>query len=261
MARMNKIGVMVIDPDERAGLSLKAAVPWEIKGFRFIGVYASPPVLPFPLSYEPLLIITEINLKDTGFQEVFPVLREMYPEACLAVLTSRDDLAPALWAFRYGVMRYLLKPFKLEQVMELLLAADAACRRGGILVLGRLENSAQNAGIAGRVKAYVECHYTDRSLSLKSVADVFHLNYSYLSSLFHKHTGATYSDYVSGLRIRYVKQLLCESGMKMSEIAHAAGFCDSQVLYYAFKNATGMTPRAYRSAQLSKGDVHSPHDI
>ena len=188
-------------------------------------------------------------------------MRGRFPEACLAVLTAQDRLAPALEAFQHGVIRYLLKPFKLEQVFELLGAVDSTYRSGRPSRPPDLTKSAGNAGIAGRVQAYVESHYTDRRLSLKSVAEVFHLNYSYLSSLFKKQTGSTYSDYVSALRIRFVKELLKDSGMKMSEIALAAGFSDSQVLYYAFKNATGMTPRVYRGCLASPKERRLTDDI
>lgn len=249
---MNTIGVILLDPDERAALCLKAAIPWEDKGFAFIGVYPGPLACPPRGAFEHLLVISEINLPGIPRLEVFSRLRSLYPEACLAILTSEDDLLPALEAFRHGVARYLLKPFKLEQIFELLTAAGSVFRRGTLSVPPGLLKSDRNAGIAGRVQAYVECHYTDQRLTLKSVAQEFHLNYSYLSSLFKKQTGMTYSDYVSALRIRFVKELLKDKGMKMSEIAHAAGFNDSQVLYYAFKNATGTTPGMYRDCLTPK---------
>ena len=259
MEKMKKNSVILIDSDEHAALNLKATVPWEEQGFIFSGVYPQPLACPICAVPDPLLVISEIEFPDLLFQDAFKALRSRFPQAFLVILTKDERLEPVREAFKYGVFRYLIKPFNLGEVIELLSVSDNVIRKGNSSSFVSGEVVIREAGIAGRVQAYVEGHYTDPDLTLKSIAEEFHLNYSYLSFLFKKQTGLTYSDYISGLRIRFVKELLRDTGMKMSQIAQAAGFTDSQVLYYAFKNAAGMTPRAYREGLVSDS-VHLSGD-
>lgn len=239
--------MILIDPDERAAQRLKAAIPWKEAGFAFRGTY--PGILSCPLidAEEPLLVIAEILLPGMAFLEVFRALRARFPGTILAVLTSDGRLAPAREAFRHGVIRYLQKPFSTAEVMELLLVA---ARHGRPSAPWDALPSQRDGNIAEKIQVYVDTHYTDHRLELKSIAGEFHLNYSYLSFLFKKQTGMKYSQYVGSLRIRLAKRLLKDTGMKMAEVARAAGFRDAQVFYYAFKNATGTTPRAYREGGL-----------
>lgn len=250
--------VILIDPNEQAALCLKAAVPWKEKGFSFGGVYPEPLACPIGYATEPLLVISEVIIPGISYRDVFKSLRGRFPKACLAVLTADIRLEPAMEAFRHGILRYILKPFSLEHITELLAASRSAIRIGNSCAVLPGEMLERDTGMAGRVQAYVQSHYTDHHLTLKSIAEEFHLNYSYLSFLFKKQIGMTFSDYVCELRIRFVKELLKDTEMKMSQIAQAAGFSDSQVLYYAFKNATGMTPKIFReNIAFLKDEQHS----
>ena len=239
--------VILVDPDERAAQRLKAAIPWEEAGFDFLGAYPGLSACPPPGTQEPLLVIAEILLPGMSFREVLKSLRNRFPGALLAIMTSDRHLAPAREAFRYGVIRYLQKPFSAEEVTELL---NVAARHGGQSVSWSAQITGHEGNVAQRVQEYVDKHYTNHRLELKSVAEEFHLNYSYLSFLFKKQSGMKYSQYVGSLRIQLAKCLLRDTEMKMAEVARASGFRDAQILYYAFKNMTGTTPRAYREGGL-----------
>ena len=245
--QMDMNSLILIDPDERAAQRLKAAIPWEEAGFDFLGAYPGLLACPLPDTQGSLLVIAEILLPGMSFREAFRALRNRFPGAALAVLTSDGRLAPAREAFRYGVIRYLQKPFSAEEVMELL---NAFASHGGRPAPWDAPPSGKEGNIARRVQEYVDAHFSDHRLELKNVAEEFHLNYSYLSFLFKKQSGMKYSEYVGSIRIRLAKRLLRDTEMKMAEVARAAGFRDAQVLYYAFKNATGTTPRAYREGGL-----------
>ncbi|GEM_PF-2064793 len=243
--------VVLVEPDREAAERLAADFPWENSGFRIAGILDAPPPKPEDSFASPCLVLSEITFPGHTARQSLQALRAAWPTACLAVLTGDRRLASAQEAFRHGVLRYLTKPANRRDVTELM---EAAVRRmeagagwpGARAAQGNPGGGAGDEGIARRVQEYVDGRFRDHQLTLKSIAEAFHLNYSYLSFLFKKHTGLKYSAYVGGLRIRHARMLLENTCLTLSEVARASGFRDAQILYYAFKSATGLTPRVFR---------------
>ncbi|SDE45902.1 Two-component response regulator, YesN/AraC family, consists of REC and AraC-type DNA-binding domains [Paenibacillus sp. UNCCL117] len=68
----------------------------------------------------------------------------------------------------------------------------------------------------------------------------------WLSHLFKKETGQTFSDYMIDLRIEKSKALLRETPYKIYEIASMIGYQDLQYFGKLFKKRTGLSPKEYR---------------
>lgn len=84
-----------------------------------------------------------------------------------------------------------------------------------------------------------------QDLSLKRISENLHLNPSYISQLIKNETGATYSQYVTELRIRKAKELLKTTKFTLAEISEAVGFNDYFYFIKKFKRETGVTPGKY----------------
>ena len=91
---------------------------------------------------------------------------------------------------------------------------------------------------------YLEENY-EKDLSLKKIADQFHLNASYISQLIRSETGLTYTQYLTELRINKAKELLRTSSLSLAEISEAVGFNDSFYFIKKFKKEVGVTPGKY----------------
>ncbi len=87
---------------------------------------------------------------------------------------------------------------------------------------------------------------THRQVTLKELADHFHYNYSYLSSLFPQVTEMNFTDYMNELRIKRAKDLLKQVDVTISEVAESIGFTDISYFSKVFKKRTGQTPSQYR---------------
>lgn len=83
-------------------------------------------------------------------------------------------------------------------------------------------------------------------LTLSYFAELLNVNPSYLSSLFHRDTGQSVTDYVTGRRIRHAASLLQFSSLPIKTIAEQVGIKDVQYFTRLFKKNTGRTPREYR---------------
>ncbi len=69
---------------------------------------------------------------------------------------------------------------------------------------------------------------------------------TYLSKLFHKITGVTYSQYLLNARVNQAKSLLKTTDKTVSEISEKLGYYDPCHFIKQFKKAVGCSPNAYR---------------
>ncbi|MEO3944594.1 AraC family transcriptional regulator [Gorillibacterium sp. CAU 1737] len=89
------------------------------------------------------------------------------------------------------------------------------------------------------------CH---KSLSLHEIAEEFHYNAEYLSSLFKKESGMTMIYYLNKSRVDISKNLLSSNNISIKEAAYSCGFRDEKYFMKLFKKYEGMTPVQYKNA-------------
>lgn len=95
-------------------------------------------------------------------------------------------------------------------------------------------------------KEYVDRHLFE-DISLTKVAEAISISPSYLSRIFFKETGESFSDYVIRLKTEYSKKLLRETNLKVYEIAGRLGYTNPHYFSKLFKERVGMTPLEYRN--------------
>ncbi len=88
-------------------------------------------------------------------------------------------------------------------------------------------------------------------LTLGSVAQAVGINPAYLSSLFKKEMGLSFSDYVLMLRVEHAKHLLRTTSLPIIDIAGQMGFESQSYFSSVFKKQTGVSPRAFRRQLLN----------
>ncbi len=102
--------------------------------------------------------------------------------------------------------------------------------------------------ITSQVKKYIEENYSEK-ISLKSIAGLFYLNASYLSSLFKQKTGVNLNKYIETIRIDRAKALLGSlEDATVNDIAGMIGYADPNYFTKAFKKRTGKTPVEYKAS-------------
>ncbi len=93
---------------------------------------------------------------------------------------------------------------------------------------------------------YMEGHFAS-DLSLGFVASKVHLSPAYLSRIFTKKTGLSFTEYLITLRLKHTKHLLRTSEETIEQIAAAAGFSSNSYFTAVFKKHEGVTPSEYRA--------------
>lgn len=77
---------------------------------------------------------------------------------------------------------------------------------------------------------YINNNFYDSSLSVKKIAAIFSYNEKYLSYLYKKNMGITFSNYINKIRISHSEFLMKNDVLSISVIAEKCGFTD--VLYF-----------------------------
>lgn len=102
---------------------------------------------------------------------------------------------------------------------------------------------------AAEVAAWFEKEkpYLRDDLRLTDLQYVFPMSRSYLSRMFNKELGCSFSDYVNSFRIEESKRLLeSEPAASIQEIAERSGFHSISTFRRAFVKCTGLIPSEYR---------------
>ena len=95
-----------------------------------------------------------------------------------------------------------------------------------------------------QITAYVEDNLAEK-ITLKKIADQFHVSVSTVTQLFQKKAQTTFHQFLTGLRMEKACKLILE-GMPLEAIGREIGYRDHSTFYRAFRQTYGVSPREYR---------------
>jgi two-component system, response regulator YesN len=99
---------------------------------------------------------------------------------------------------------------------------------------------------------YVDQHYTER-LFLKELTADFYINLNYCCELFKRVKGCTFSEYITGLRMKKAAELLKSSSMSIGEVAKTVGYDDYFYFNRVFSKHFNLSPAKYMKNQQRNG--------
>lgn len=99
--------------------------------------------------------------------------------------------------------------------------------------------------LSNEIKNIIKQNY-DLDITLESIADELHYNPNYLSNIFKKEVGISFTDYLNNYRLKMSKKLLVETNLSIKEIAEKLRYTNSQNFIRFFKKIEGTTPGNYR---------------
>ncbi len=106
--------------------------------------------------------------------------------------------------------------------------------------------SNKSKSVLWEILQYIQKESSNPELTLTAVAEVFHMNDSYLSRSFKKELGFSFSKYLNRLRMEKAILLIDTTDLKAYQIGEAVGIPDAYYFSNCFKKYTGKSIREYR---------------
>jgi AraC-like DNA-binding protein len=100
-----------------------------------------------------------------------------------------------------------------------------------------------------KARKFIEEH-SGEELSLRRVAKAVNIHPNYLSERFKQVTGSNFVEYVASIRFERACKLLHDGGLRISEIAFAAGFQSLSQFNRVFKRLSGKSPTQFRATEF-----------
>jgi len=100
-----------------------------------------------------------------------------------------------------------------------------------------------------KAQEFIQNNYSDKDISLHSVANEVNISPNHFSTIFSRETGETFISYLTRVRLDKAKLLLKTTQMRASDIGYEIGYNDTHYFSYVFKKNTGMTPKEFRSKE------------
>jgi YesN/AraC family two-component response regulator len=196
--------------------------------------------------YRPDIMVMDIMIPEMDGLQALQEIRKFLPQARVMILSAYSDFSYAQKAIRLRVQEYLLKPIKptvFKQAFHDLLTAETASQIQTVEVTE--EEKTDGTYLIEKALKYIHSNFKQK-LPLQLVASYVFLNPQYLSRIFKKEVGVSYTDYVNKLRIEYACKLLETTNYPAYRIASECGFTDPSYFNRVFVQQMDMTPKAYR---------------
>lgn len=110
------------------------------------------------------------------------------------------------------------------------------------------ENEEKNKILA--ILQYIDTHYSDPDISLKSISNEFFFSPPYLSRMFKKHMNISPVKYIIQQRINKAKKMLQSNQFKIANIAYACGYSSPYYFSLEFKRIVGVSPSKYKQTSI-----------
>ncbi|GAA0356519.1 helix-turn-helix domain-containing protein [Alkalibacterium iburiense] len=99
--------------------------------------------------------------------------------------------------------------------------------------------------VSEQIKEMIQNKFQE-DISLDTISEELNYNPNYISSIFKKETGITFSDYLIEFRLNKAKEWLVETDLTVKKIAENLQYGNSQNFIRSFKKRESVTPGQYR---------------
>ncbi|NMA83477.1 MAG: response regulator [Epulopiscium sp.] len=269
--------ILLIDDEEVILEGLSKIIDWTSLNCKIVGTAEDGKTgLQKIEDLEPHIILTDIRMPKISGLEMISLMKDLNPNCQIIILTGFRDFDYAQEAIRLGVLRFLLKPSKKQEIIEAI--EQAICEIKKIhsqekslsqlqaqmkKFYGMKEIMNNKKEVASHLQevdkatylvhqgiTYMKEYYAE-NIDLQTLADQLYVSTWHLSKLFKKETGSNFIDLLNEIRISEACRLLVESNHKIYEIAELVGYSDIAYFSRVFKKQTSLTPTQYRNQMHS----------
>ena len=258
--------VLLVDDERMILEGLSRVVPWKDLSCEVTGTAPDGKEgLEMVRALRPHILFTDIRMPNVDGLAMIAAIRSEFPGIQISVLTAYRDFDYARRALNLGVIRYLLKPSRMPELLEAVQAMTGKLEHEKALYasffdLSRSEEENRDtetetpaepsSAESGNYIVRMALDYMRRScgehLSLSAVAEKVYVSQWHLSKLLNRYTGKSFFDLLCEMRMEHAAEMLKDPSMKIYTVAEAVGYSDVANFSRSFKKVMGKTPGEYR---------------
>ncbi|MGL5676487.1 MAG: response regulator transcription factor [Cellulosilyticaceae bacterium] len=247
--------VLVIDDEFFIREGMKQMIPWKEMGCELVGeAKDGEEGVEQIMRLRPDIVISDIHMPNKDGFEMIEEIQSINQNIQIIILTGYREFEYARQAIHLGVLRFLLKPSKLDEIHEAIEAAVKKLNESGVgNIEDKQEETSENKNeidkpqfLVKQAIEYIHSNYSEK-LDLQTVADSLYVSTWHLCKVLKKQTGTNFVDLLNTVRIENAKRLLLETNMKIYEIAEQVGYTDTAYFSKMFKKIAAVTPNEFRN--------------
>jgi two-component system response regulator YesN len=245
--------IVIVDDESLARLTIKSMLEELRLPIQVVGEGANgEELLTLIQTLQPDLAFVDIKMPKLNGLEAIKAAKKMKTDCQWIVLTGFSEFEYAREALNLGVSCFLLKPVDPQELLEkmMLIFERANINPNQELMAVDGENICSNAMIK-EIQLYLEENYM-KEISIVELAEKLHVTPNYLSTLFHKHTGDKFLNYLTGLRMKKAKEILMSSEHSIQDVSEIVGYYSVRHFTKRFKAFHGHYPSECRVKRMAK---------
>lgn len=245
---------LVIVDDEPAILEgISRILDWKSLGFERIRTARSCfEVVSHVVDWKPDVCLVDVRIGSEYGYELIRRLNEMGIKSNYIMMSGYDEFEYACEALRCGALDYLLKPIDKKQLQKRIEQIIVEKLHGTVPEESKknedpiLQRSYEEfSPLIRKIVMMVAMEY-GQHISLKSIADRFRMNATYLGQIFIKETDMKFSEYLMAYRMYVARDRILNTDEKISVIAAEVGYSNMNYFYQHFHNYYNITPSEMR---------------
>jgi two-component system response regulator YesN len=190
---------------------------------------------------QPDVVITDIRMPKLDGLQMISNIRDCNMEVLFIILSGYAEFEYAQKGISLGVEEYLLKPITVSKLKETMnRIKDRFSQKSEETV----EEASKYSPFVSAIITDIEENYSQK-ISLEDYAEKFKMTPEYISRIFSKELGVTFSNYLTEIRINKAKKLLIDKNYKIYEVACMVGYNDVQYFCRVFKKVSGVSAKEY----------------
>lgn len=224
---------------------------------KIAGLALKQPAYPDELEKQAILAVSHKNFKglqETGNEFFHWWQKDQYPPEHIiagfvrfisSVTNAIKEFEPEL--FKQVKQQEILQPVLNAVTMDQLEAALAEIS-SRFTEAEPAQNFNYSLPVVKALKIIVENYQT--GITREEIAAKLHITPEYLSMLFYKEVGQSFTTYLKNFRINKAKELLMNTDLKIYEVAERVGYLDPKYFCRVFKEVTGVPAGEYQKRNL-----------
>jgi len=191
--------------------------------------------------FKPDILLTDIKMPRVDGIELAKKIGEIIPHCRIIFMSAYTDKAYLKSAIRLRAVDYIEKPFRPDEVNEIIAKVTGACAKS-------TKEKKNSSWIVSEIIKIINEEYSNSALTIAYICKRLFLSHSYICTAFKKHTDKTINQYITEYRIELAKMYLGDKRISLSDVAARVGFSDQNYFTKVFKRITKVTPSEYRNS-------------